>query len=132
LLTGLITRFGEGNYQVKWVTPTIILKRIPEVTSKILPSLVLFLSAPIIVELLSGSAPPAEFFHPVSFWILSILYGGGAILICELKIRWQQGWLSLLVLGATYAIIEEGLMVKSFFDPTWVDLGASSVATGAD
>jgi len=91
--------------------------------SKILPPLVLFLLAPVIAELLSGSAPPAEFFHPTGFWILSILYGGGAILVRELKIRWRQGWLSLLLMGAAYAIIEEVLMVKSFFDPAWMDLG---------
>jgi hypothetical protein len=87
------------------------------------PLCVLFLLAPAIGELLSGSAPPAEFFNPLGFIMLSILYGGGAIIVRELKVRWQKGWLSLLVLGAAYGIVEEGLMVKSFFDPEWMDLG---------
>jgi hypothetical protein len=51
-----------------------------------------------------------------------MLYGGGAILIRELLIRWHKGWLSLLLLGMAYGIYEEGLVVRSFFDPNWMDL----------
>lgn len=90
---------------------------------KLSPAIVLFFLAPALGELLSGSAPPVEFFNPFGFVLLSILYGGGAILVRELIIRWHKGWASLLVLGAAYGIIEEGLMVKSFFDPDWVDIG---------
>ena len=90
---------------------------------RLLPAVVLFFLAPAIGELLSGSAPPAEFFNPFGFVLLISLYGSGAILARELKIRWQKGWISLFALGAAYGIIEEGLMVKSFFDPNWVDLG---------
>lgn len=90
---------------------------------KRLPPLVLFFLAPAVGELLSGSAPPAEFLNPIIFFILLLLYGGGAVLVRELVIRWRKGWPSLLALGAAYAIIEEGLMVKSFFDPAWMDLG---------
>jgi len=90
---------------------------------RLLPPVLLFFLAPAIGELLSGSAPPAEFFSPFGLVILTVLYGGGAILARELKIRWRKGWLSLLVLGAAYGIIEEGLMVKSFFDPNWMDIG---------
>jgi len=82
----------------------------------------LFLS-PIVGELLSGSAPPAEFFNPLGFVMLTVLYGGGAILARELTHRWGKGWPTLLILGAAYGIAEEGLMCKSFFDPNWVDLG---------
>jgi len=78
--------------------------------------------APAIGELLSGSSPPAEFFNPIAFLMLAILYGGGALLARELTFRWGKGWATLLTLGAAYGVIEEGLMVKSFFDPAWVDL----------
>jgi hypothetical protein len=87
------------------------------------PALVLFFLSPVIGELLSGSAPPAEFFNPLGLIILSVLYGGGAILARELTHRWGKGWLTLLILGAAYGIAEEGLMCKSFFDPGWMDLG---------
>lgn len=90
---------------------------------KFAPACLLFFLAPAIGELLSGSAPPAEFFNPLGFVVLCVLYGGGAIIVRELKIRWRKGWPSLLLLGAAYGIVEEGLMVKSFFDPGWMDLG---------
>ncbi len=80
-------------------------------------TLVLFLLSPAIAELLSGSAPPLEFFNPLGFVILASLYGSGAILARELALRWRKGYLSLLLLGAAYGVIEEGLIVKSFFDP---------------
>jgi hypothetical protein len=84
---------------------------------------VLFFLAPAIGELLSGSAPPIEFFNPISLLLLSSLYGSGALLIRELKVRWGKSYVSLFILGAAYGIIEEGLMVKSFFNPGWMDLG---------
>ena len=90
---------------------------------KALPPIVLFFLAPVIGELLSGSAPPSEFFKPQVFVILVFLYGGGALLIREMVRRWGKGWYSILVLGAAYGIIEEGLVVKSFFDPLWQDIG---------
>ena len=87
------------------------------------PALVLFFLAPAIAELLSGSAPPSEFFHPFGFLLLASLYGSGALIVRELKVRWEKGYASLFILGAAYGILEEGLMVKSFFDPEWMDLG---------
>ncbi|MFC1879003.1 hypothetical protein ACFLZW_03735 [Chloroflexota bacterium] len=86
------------------------------------PALTLFFLSPAIGELLSGSAPPAEFFNPFGLLLLSCLYGSGALLIRELRHRWNKGWPTVLALGAAYGIIEEGLMVKSFFDPNWMDL----------
>jgi len=87
------------------------------------PALVLLFLSPVIGELLSGSAPPAEFFHPLGFIMLTVLYGGGAVLVRELVFRWDKGWPSLLVLAAAYGVAEEGLMCKSFCDPGWMDLG---------
>jgi hypothetical protein len=91
------------------------------------PALVLFFLSPMTAELLTGSAPPAEFFNPFSLLVLTALYGSGAILIRELALRWRKGWPTILTLGAAYGIVEEGLMVKSFFDPQWTDLGPLGV-----
>ena len=96
------------------------MKRIP-------PALVLYFLAPAIGELLSGSAPPIEFFNPFGLLILPALYGSGAILARELALRWDKRWPTILVLGLAYGIVEEGLMVKSFFDPAWPDLGLLGV-----
>jgi hypothetical protein len=87
------------------------------------PALLLFFLSPMLAELLSGSSPPVEFFQPFVLFMLTALYGSGAILIRELRVRWDKGWPTVFTLGAAYGIIEEGLMVKSFFDPNWMDLG---------
>jgi hypothetical protein len=87
----------------------------------------LFLLAPAIGELLSGSSPPSEFFTPIAFLLLSALYGSGAIVVRELRIRWKKGLGSMLLLGAAYGVLEEGLMVGSFFNPHWMDLGLLGV-----
>lgn len=87
------------------------------------PGVFLFFIAPIIGELLSGSTPPNSFFNPLTLLFLCFLYGGGAIITRELMLYWGKGWPTLLTLGVAYGVIEEGLQVKSFFDPHWKDLG---------
>jgi hypothetical protein len=91
------------------------------------PALALFLLAPAIGELLSGSAPPAEFFTPFGFLMIICLYGSGAVVIRELKIRWKKGTGSTLLLGASYGVLEEALLVTSWFSPHWMDLGPMAV-----
>lgn len=98
-------------------------KSSPSGFSKHLPVLALFIMAPVFAELLSGYQTPGKFFEPLSLMMNTAFYSSGAILARELLIRWNKGWPSLLVLGAAYAILEEGLMVKCFFNPGWPDVG---------
>jgi hypothetical protein len=100
------------------LSPKFLALKIPRIP----PALMLFFLSPVIGELLSGSSPPAEFFTVFGFTIMSILYGGGAVVARELKIRWKKGVGSLLLIGASYGVIEEGLMVASFQNPDWMDL----------
>ncbi len=88
---------------------------------------VLAILSPAIAELLSGSSPPMKFFLPTSFALLLALYGGGVLLVRELSVIWNRGWASVIVMGAAYGILEEGVAVKSFFDPHWKDLGGLGV-----
>jgi len=88
------------------------------------PALALFLLSPAIGELLSGSAPPAEFFTPFGFVMIVALYGSGAVVVRELRVQWKKGVGSVLLLGAAYGVLEEALMVTSWFSPYWPDLGA--------
>jgi hypothetical protein len=91
------------------------------------PALVLLFLSPMIGELLSGSSPPTEFFTAFGFTVMTLLYGGGALLAREMRIRWGKGVGSLLLLGASYGVIEEGVMVGSWFNPAWPDLGLMGV-----
>jgi hypothetical protein len=63
------------------------------------------------------------FLNPLSLLYLPALYGSGAILVRELVRRRRLGWGSVLLLGAAYGILEEGLVVTSWFNPSWPDLG---------
>jgi len=87
------------------------------------PWLVLLILAPAMGELLSGSSPPAEFFQPFGFTIMVALYGCGALVCRELKVRWKKGVGTLILLGCGYGVLEEALMVASFYNPAWMDLG---------
>lgn len=87
------------------------------------PALALMLVAPALGEVLSGSSPPLELLNLTALIFTIGLYGSGALLVREIAFRWGKGWPSILVLGAAYGIIEEGLMCKSFFDPGWMDVG---------
>lgn len=91
------------------------------------PALTLFFIAPVFAELFSGSSPLNEFINPLTLLILAMLYGSGAIIARELTIRWEKGWPSLLLLGFAYGIYEEGLVIRSFFNPNWMDLGSLGV-----
>ncbi len=87
-----------------------------------LPVLALLLLAPSIPELLTGSTPVTLlFFDPLVFGFRFLalvgLYGCGALLIREFVVYFQRGWASVLLLGAAYGIVEEGLAVHTFFEP---------------
>jgi hypothetical protein len=88
--------------------------------------LTLFILAPAIGEMLSGSTPPLLFINPLSLLFETGLYGSGAILVRELARRRGLGWANILVLGAAYGVLEEGLVVTSWFNPHWPDLGTLS------
>jgi len=100
-----------------------IYNELSETKRLIPPAFALFILSPVIGELLSGSSPPAEFFTPFGFTIMALLYGGGALTVRQLKVRWGKGMGSLLLLGAAYGVLEEGLMVASFMNPNWQDVG---------
>lgn len=95
----------------------------PSKTNYTKPILSLFVLSPAIGELLSGSSPPLEFFNPLTFVILASLYGKRSTTSPRLREALGQGLAVHIFLGAAYGIIEEGILVRSFFDPDWVDLG---------
>ncbi len=97
-----------------------------------LPVLALLLLAPAIPELLTGSTPITPLFvDPIQFAVSFLfdigLYGTGALLIREFAVRYGKGWASILLLGAAYGIVEEGLAVHTFFETSGPPVGALGV-----
>ncbi len=50
------------------------------------------------------------------------LYGGGALLIREISRRRGRGWPTIVLLALAYAIVEEGLITQSLFNPNYLGL----------
>jgi len=86
------------------------------------PVLCLLLLTPGIPEYLSSSSPlNALVLDPVMFVFQLAanlgLYGPGVLLIREASIRWKKGWATVLLLGAAYGILEEGVALSTLFNP---------------
>ena len=81
---------------------------------RFLPVMVLIVMAPLVAEVLPGSTPLTM---PGLVLIDLLIYGPGALLIRELVRRRGRGWASILLLGAAYGLIEEGLALQSLFNP---------------
>ncbi len=90
-------------------------------------AIVLSLLSPFFAEVVSGSTPPLEMINPITFLFLWGFYGSGVLLIREMWLKTTGGYLSLMFLGFSYGVIEEGLFVKSWFDPHWPDLSILGV-----
>lgn len=85
----------------------------------------LLFASPLLGEMLSGSAPPHEWLNPLGALIMVCFYGCGTILIREAKARWRLQW-SVILLAVAYGIIEEGIMMQSFFNHNHEDLNKLS------
>lgn len=87
--------------------------------NRIAPSLVLLFLAPFIAEYLLGDLTLRQLGAVVA---LAPLYGGGAVLIREAVRRTGRGWASYLLLALAYAVMEEGLLTQSLFNPDYLHL----------
>jgi hypothetical protein len=74
-------------------------------------------------EAITGSTPPLAWLNPLQALMNFWLYGTGVLVVRELSLRWRTGWPGIFLMGAAYGIAEEGLAVRTFFDPTLPMLG---------
>jgi hypothetical protein len=73
---------------------------------------------PILGEVFSFNTPPLAFIlDPSNFIFEPALYGSGALLIREVARRRGVGWPAILVMGAAYGILEEGVFIHSWSIP---------------
>jgi len=84
---------------------------------KISAVITLFFVAPLVAEYLLGDLPlkllPALI-------VMAPAYGGAAVLIHETARRMGRGWPTMLMLGAAYTLIGEGLVSQSLFNPDYM------------
>jgi hypothetical protein len=86
------------------------------------PVLLLLAFTPGIPEYLSGSTAvwPIALSPVVFVLFLGLnlgLYGPGVLLVREAHVRWKKGWSTILILGAAYALLEEGTALATLFNP---------------
>ncbi len=77
---------------------------------RLVPVLTLAILAPLLTEVIFGSTPISTP-YPFVFILYLFWYGGGALIIREIArrkgfIRWPQ----ILILGAAFALTEDGLV----------------------
>lgn len=88
----------------------------------------LILLAPIIAELLSGSTPFTTFFKlPILLTFLGF-YGCGALIIREVVAHKKLNVINILLWGAAFGVLEEGILLKSWYDPAWMGAAITSQA----
>ncbi|HSV64893.1 MAG TPA: hypothetical protein VLJ59_03155, partial [Mycobacteriales bacterium] len=85
------------------------------------PAFAILLVAPFLGEALSASTPPLDLILPWNLALLAALYGSGALICRELARRYRLGRPGLCLLGAAYAVYEEALIVRSWFDARYHD-----------
>ncbi len=86
------------------------------------PVLFLLLLTPGIPEYLSSSSAINTIVLNPPLFLLQILanlglYGPGALLIHDARVRWKKGWATVLLLGFAYGILEEGVALSTLFNP---------------
>jgi hypothetical protein len=74
---------------------------------------------PLVAEYLLGDLPLKLL--PVLV-VLAPAYGGGAVLIRETARRTGRGWPTMLILGAAYTLIAEGLVTESLFNHDYLKM----------
>ena len=84
------------------------------------PVIVLAVLATFVGEVLLGATTLSRL---GGLLVVTPLYGGGAVLIRELARRRVSGWGRIALLGAAYAIVEEGLAIQSLFNPDLFNAG---------
>jgi hypothetical protein len=90
------------------------------------PVFTLALLSPFLAEFLlgdqwlMGSATPAA--QLAMFVVLGTWYGAGAVLIREIARRTGRGWPTILLLGASFGLVEEGVLTQSLFNPHYLGL----------
>jgi hypothetical protein len=86
---------------------------------KIFAVITLFFVAPLVAEYLLGDLPLKLL---AALIVLAPAYGGAAVQIREAARRTGRGWPTMLMLGAAYTLIGEGLVTQSLFNHDYLKM----------
>ena len=94
--------------------------------------MVLALLTPGIPEYLSGSSSTTWLaLNPTGFSVFLVLnmglYTTGVLLIREAMVHWRRGWAPVFLLGFAYAIVEEGLALRTLYNPNAPQAGSLGI-----
>jgi phosphoglycerol transferase MdoB-like AlkP superfamily enzyme len=82
--------------------------------------------SPLFAEFLLGDqylpGPPEVGRQLGMFAMFVTLYGAGSVLIREVARRMNRGWPTIVTLALAYAVIEEGLLTQTLFNPHYLGL----------
>jgi hypothetical protein len=84
---------------------------------RVAPPMTLLLLAPLVAEYLLGDLRVTDL---AAFPALAFVCGGGAVLIREVVLRNGGRWMTFLALAVAYAVLEEGILDQSFFNPDFM------------
>ena len=99
--------------------PASPLSTSPSTLRRVAPALTLLVLSPLVSEYLLGDFSIRQLGILVG---LLPLYGGGALLVREITRRGGRGWPTMILLALAYALIEEGLLTQSLFNPNYAGL----------
>ncbi|HSK95510.1 MAG TPA: hypothetical protein VK891_02745 [Euzebyales bacterium] len=103
------------------VPETVSARRPPAVAA----ALGLFVLSPLIAEYLLGNVTIGALGYLLIF---APLYGAGALLVREITRRTGRGWPTMILLGLAYALVEEGLLTQTLFNPSYLGLDLLATA----
>lgn len=90
------------------------------------PVLALVIFSPLLAEFASGNNPFFKFFSPWGVALGLGFYGLGILIIREVASYKKLSYFSIFLLGCAFGILEEGILLKSWFDPSWPGAGILS------
>jgi len=94
------------------------------------PIIFLIFIIPFLTELLTYNIPAQNFFHPITFLSLLIFYGLAVLVLRELAIRWNIGWVGILIFGLAYGFFNEGIVAKTLVNQTTSAYGSYPLING--
>lgn len=96
-------------------------RRCPARLRSCAPVLALFVLAPLMGEVVGAALRLSNFVEPLRVAAIVCFYGAGVVVLREIAQRLRlSGW-GIILLGAAFALLEEGIGLQTIFNPVGMD-----------